>query len=114
MCCTYVTPSNSTVINTESFDFFEEIESGIERYETKGKCFIFGDLNSRTASVSDTLDYDEYIEQDIQLPNYVNIPTRVSKDRIVDNLGRRLIELCQSTSYIIGNGRLHNDKGIGD
>ena len=28
--------------------------------------------------------------------------------------GRRLIELCQSTSFILGNGRLHNDRGIGD
>jgi hypothetical protein len=38
----------------------------------------------------------------------------VSRDEVIDNPGKRLIEFCQSTSYIIGNSRLHNDQGIGE
>lgn len=117
LCCTYMPPYNSTVIDTNSFDFFEEIESGIERYKTKGKCFIFGDFNCRTSNASDILKYDEFIDHDpylSNLSNYINIPARTSRDKVIDNPGKRLIQFCLSTSYIIGNSRLHNDQGIGD
>lgn len=33
---------------------------------------------------------------------------------MTDTQGKRLIELCQSTSLVIGNGRLYGDLGIGE
>jgi hypothetical protein len=45
--------------------------------------------------------------------NNDDIPLRKSNDPIIDPYGRRLLEVCYSTGLIIGNGRLHNDKGIG-
>lgn len=33
---------------------------------------------------------------------------------MIDTYGKRLIELCQSASIVIGNGRLHSDLDIGD
>ena len=113
ICCSYVPPSNSNIFNAENFDFFEEIESGLEKYKRLGKCFIVGDLNSRTAEVSDTLDLDMYTADD-EMSKFVNIPPRVSKDIVIDRNGRRLIQLCQSTSSIIGNGRLGSDLNTGD
>jgi hypothetical protein len=114
LCCTYITPNSSTVINTDNFSFFDEIESGLEKYKLLGKCFILGDLNSRTSNQSEILSYDNYIDQENGLSCNVEIPPRVSKDKLIDSLGRRLIEFCQTTSYIICNGRLHRDANIGE
>ena len=44
----------------------------------------------------------------------VNITARASCDHVTDCQGKRLIELCLATSLVIGNGRLHSDRGIGD
>ena len=44
----------------------------------------------------------------------INIPVRVSKDTVLDNYGRKLLDLCKSTGLLIGNGRLGADKHNGD
>ena len=44
----------------------------------------------------------------------VDIPSRVSRDSILDNNGRRLLNLCKSSGFLIGNGRLGADQYIGD
>ncbi|KAH3844107.1 hypothetical protein DPMN_086359 [Dreissena polymorpha] len=54
-----------------------------------------------------------YID-DEELSNRVYIPPRASKDHVIDTNGKRLSELCQSTSFIIGNGRLHDDLNVGE
>ena len=46
--------------------------------------------------------------------NLITVTTRVNKDHVLDRKGKQLLELCQATSLIIGNGRLHNDLGIGE
>ena len=46
--------------------------------------------------------------------SYIIIPLRTSKDSVLDNYGRRLLDLCKSTGLIIVNGRLGADKYIGD
>lgn len=71
-------------------------------------------MNSRTSDMSDILDFDMYIDSDIDLANHLIIPPRVSRDNVIDHYGRRLIEFCQSTSFVIGNSRLYNDLNIGD
>lgn len=114
LCCSYIPPTSSTVIDTNNFDFYDEIESGIERYKSKGKCFIFGDMNSRTSDESDIIDYDKYLDHDLLISYYLKIPKRISQDSIIDNPGNRLLELCRSTSFIIGNSRLHNDLNVGE
>ena len=90
ICCAYITPSNSTVIDTEHFYFFDEIESGLEKYKQKGKCFITGDLNSRTSNVSDVLDFDMYADHGLK---FVNIQAHTSKVHVIDRNGHRLIQV---------------------
>ena len=55
-----------------------------------------------------------YINVDNDVSNETNMPPRVNSDHVLDTQGKRVLELCQSTSFVIGNGRLHNDLGIGD
>ena len=52
---------------TGIFDFFEDIEIGLERYSEMGKTFIVGDYNSRTAQIEDILEFDNYLDDDTEL-----------------------------------------------
>ena len=114
-CNTYILPQGSTVLNHNNFDFFEQIESDIEKYKPLGKIFLIGDLNSRTSNISDILDYDSYLDYfDSDLSNFVNIIPRANKDHVIDAHGHKLLKLCKSTSLVIGNGRLHTDLNIGE
>jgi exonuclease III len=114
ICYVYIPPKGSNVHDVNEFDFFENIETGLEKYKPLGTVFVTGDLNSTCSNDPDTLDFDIFLEVDSQLSDFVYTPPRVSVDHVIDTNGRRLLDLCQSASIIIGNGRLHNDRGIGD
>lgn len=71
-----------------------------------GKTYVTGDLNSRTAKVSDILEFDEYLDfhDDTQSNNFNDgsnngelntLPTRQNKDHVIDNNGQKLISLCK-------------------
>ena len=90
-CNTYILPQGSTVLNHNNFDFFEQIETNIEKYKPLGKIFLIGDLNSRTSNISDILEYDSYLDYfDSELSNVVDIIPRVNKDHTIDAHGQRL------------------------
>jgi hypothetical protein len=112
ICHTYIVPNTSTVVNRDDFDFLEQIELSLEKYKLLGKCFITGDLNSRTSNLLEILDFDTYIDENI--PDIINIPARVSQDHVIDQAGRRLIEFCMSSALVIGNGRLYSDRDRGE
>jgi hypothetical protein len=114
----YVRPNDSRVFREDEFDFGDMLEACISKYESKGKVIITGDFNSRIGNdkdMSDTLDYDHYIdpiEQDCFYSR--DVPARVNKDHVLDSSGRRLLELCRATGLTIANGRLGNDAGVGE
>jgi len=109
----YVYPT-ITIYCFKYWDLFDELEKGLENYKTKGKCFFIGDFNSRTAELSDILDFDMYIDHDDQLSNNVNIIPRVFKDNVTYGYGKYCTIVCQSTALVIGNWRFHTDLGAGD
>ena len=95
-------------------DMFDLIESDIENYKSKGKVFITGDFNDRTSNEIDYITGYRFLNHEAnQFSNSVII-NRVNKDHVLDTHGRRLIQLCQSSDILIGNGRLCNDKKIGN
>ena len=53
ICNLYIPPTCSKVLGDRDFDFFEDIEIGLERYSEMGKTFIVGDFNFRTAQIED-------------------------------------------------------------
>ena len=114
ICNVYVPPINSKLRRNTNFDFFEEIETGLERYKTQGKCFVTGDFNSRTDRPV-ILKYDIFVTDGSELSNDVYITTpRASRDHVTDTHGQHMIALCKSTSFVVGNSRLHDDDNIGE
>ena len=95
-------------------NYWDEIEKGIEIYSTSAKVFVVGDMNGRTSDFPDILDFDKYLEDNDLFSNISHIPMRVNKDHIVESHGRKLLDLCKSSGFIIANGRLGDDYGIGE
>lgn len=121
ICHAYIPPASSKVLIDKDFDFFEEIEKGLERFSKMGKTYVTGDLNSRTGRISDILEFDEYLDSydDTQsnsfnngsfIPELNQLPVRQNKDHMIDHNGQKLISLCKATEHIIVNGRLHKDR----
>ena len=90
LCHVSIPPPGSKVLIDKDFDFFEEIEKGIEKLNRLGDTFITGDFNSRTAQLSDILLFDKYLDDDDDDTNisYKNTKMRRTKDHVIDNNGK--------------------------
>ena len=90
--------------------------------------FLMGDFNSRTHTHSDILENDDFLiehfDLDDALYDLFNIKTllaranmnelRTSKDNVINNEGRKLLDICKSSHICILNGRCGEDKYIGN
>ena len=114
ICLCYIPPASSKMLIGHDFNFFEEIEKGIEHYGPLGATCIVCDFNARTGNLSDIISSDIYLNvtgdhvQDND--NIDNLNVRLNSDHVTDNYGHKLISLCKSTGHIIANGRFKNDK----
>ena len=109
LCYVYIPPTSSKVLKDKDFDFFEEIEKGLEKYSKLGKTYVTRDFNARTVTLSVILDFDAYLDSNADTRHIFDIsslPIRQNQDNITDSNGQKLISLCKSTGHIIANGRL--------
>ncbi len=122
----YFSPSDSTYVHTSpvNTDYFDILSTEIGKH-MNDEVYICGDFNSRTGSIAD---YNE--NQNIpgsegaldmfisDIPDYespINVMTaRCSKDKTVNEYGRHLLDFCKYSGYRIANGRLHEDKNVGE
>ncbi|CAG2246714.1 unnamed protein product [Mytilus edulis] len=127
--CIYIPPENSKYSSEEAFTEIEE-ELLFFSHDINNIALV-GDFNSRTGHMSDIVEIDENLfdmldivnaseimnENTLCVNNFIKkgIPLeRYSEDKIiVNNYGRKLIELCKRCSLCFANGRLHQDKFIG-
>lgn len=109
----YVIPSNSTYTKKIDFDPMENIEKQVIKYSSKGKVVVMGDLNGRTADLSDYITRDEEIGDDND--NWYEIDcmetNRSNQDKHVNAQGSRLLEMCVGNRLRILNGRTLGDLG---
>ena len=115
LCYVYVREKNSKVLQQDEIDYFEILQSDISKYSLLGDVFVAGDFNGRSADQPDFLLHDYYLNVGMNENLRDNeIPLRKSRDLVLDNYGRRLLDLCKSTDLLIANGRLGDDKDIGE
>ena len=105
-------------------DMFDDISDDISKFENP-VCLI-GDCNARTGDLDDLFDNQDHIvdlyglSEIDSIPNFVrnlqafNSFKRVNKDRVINDSGINLIELCKIHDLCIVNGRIGNDQSIGD
>ena len=115
LCYVYVRDKNSKVLQQDEIDYFEILQSDISKYSTFGDVYVAGDVNGRTSEEPDFLLQDYYLNVGMNENLRDNeIPLRKSRDLVLDNYGRRLLDLCKATDLLIANGRLGDDKDIGE
>ena len=79
---------------------------------------VMGDLNARSADKNDFIDNDEIDsvpflrDQSVILSSFGD--KRTSCDTVCNSQGRCLLTFCKEFLLLIVNGRLGEDKGIGD
>jgi hypothetical protein len=100
----YVPPENSKYWNSEAFQVIEnEI---LDLANTTGDIIIMGDFNARTAALSDFVNLDD--------ESTIALKERLNKDKVVNNNGKQLLDLCKTIECPIINGRYGLDGKKGD
>ena len=123
----YIPPEGSSY---SSIDIFDSIESELVHFisEKNYKICLMGDFNSHTRTLPDFVNVDdqicEFLKLDTNTMNNLNQNTldsygissvRHNMDKSpVDNYGKRLLNLCKSLDIHIINGRVGNDRNIGN
>lgn len=124
ICCVYFSPSDSsylhnTVVNT---DYFNILNEQIACHNDQGDIFLCGDLNARTGQLQDMElavagrdgDLDKLMYDMTDSDTNFDLGKKYSQDMTVNTYGRSLIDLCKATGLRIMNGRLYNDKNVGE
>lgn len=123
----YLPHEASKYYNSEMFDdLAEDIINIKSKYNTL--ICILGDFNSRTGNLDDFTTLEEQISEFCNLDNaFKDIfnskqyfeehglnTKRTNKDRVTNNNGFKLIELCRCLDLKIVNGRFGSNNNIGD
>jgi exonuclease III len=110
ICFTYIAPESSPVHNIYNVDIFIQLEQDILLFNDRGKIFLAGDLNCRTGSKPDYIQFDRNIGDDEVIT--VDTPTpRISRDSTSNRFGDCLLDMCKATNQLIVNGRWSGDGG---
>ena len=110
----YIPPHRNNNNIHDQVDHYELLETFISKYERLGRLYISGDFNARTGNSQneDRMQRNHY-HQDAEYVHF-EVQARVNKDHVVDVYGRRLLDLCSMTEFLVTNGRLGNDARLGD
>ena len=111
LCIAYLPPGNSTYSRHSETDCLNTLEQQVQHFSTLGNIIIMGDLNARTSCNNDHIidDTDKFLNN--YLPYNIDkaLPRRASQDKIVNDRGSNLLDLCISSSLRILNGRKPGD-----
>ena len=106
ICGTYIPPEKSNYFDEE---IFEEFENDIIRFSSRGNVITLGDFNARTNKLDDFVSSEgsELIHDTSENSLY---PTeRQNFDSVINNHGKKLIEICKNCDLRILNGRTMGD-----
>ena len=105
ICNIYIPPHGSKVLNNQDVNMYELLEQCLLRFKNLGKVYNTGDFNGRTASETDIMDFDKYIDDYsfYKLFDETAFTQRVNKDDVIDSYGRSLLAFCKMTDMLIAN-----------
>ena len=110
----YLVPEGSSYLNWTNVDPFSLLEFDISRYREMGQILLTGDFNSRTSDLKDYIESELDSSDSLPLPRNYKSDTfdteRINNmDKMVNNYGKQLIDLCIASDIIILNGRTMGD-----
>lgn len=118
LCCVvYVPHSNSNFYNNQNVTGIESLEINIDRLLSRETddfdLCLLGDFNSRTGEEKDFIDFDtcSFLPIDTSVYNPSTFcKDRKSKDKVYNEYGLALLELCKDLDVHILNGRFPGDE----
>jgi hypothetical protein len=76
-------------------------------FQSRGRVLLMGDFNARTGGLNEWDILDPHIRRHYDVSG---ISERKSRDHTLNNTGRRLLTVCESTGVCLLNGRSNTDK----
>ena len=118
-------PPNGSVHNIGKNDYFNLLEQDCAKFINllDYQLVICGDMNARTKDLPDFClefegtDHPPFYNQlgHIHSKEFpICMQKRISKDTCVNEYGKKLLDFCKATDIRIANGRMFNDKNIGE
>ena len=120
VACFYLPPVSSTHRVEDPFGI---IENDILNFPSESMFLLVGDHNARVGELADFV-LAECLDEPFNFPSPCYLDTlciqamdaagrlsRVTPDHYINDYGRRLIELCKTTSTLIFNGRVLGNSG---
>ena len=121
LACVYFTPENSSYLTSTNVNtnYFYILRNEVSKHIDKGNILICGDLNARMGQKQDTVENITGTDGPLgpllqDLSNEHCDSKRYSKDQGENEYGKELIDFCKGTGLVTVNGRMHNDKCIGN
>ncbi len=98
------------------------MQEQIPQHAHQGDIFICGDLNARPGQLRDNISNVMGRDGNLESLTYneiggvsdITIPYKCSQDMSLNSNGRSSLVFCKATSFRIMNGRIYNDKNIGE
>ena len=121
-CCTYISPKSSGRFQLDDVSKLDKLHNDVMKFNRKGRVMILGDIhvNCRTGTEDDFIDIqpaeqfvvvpddDDIHISDVIVNNCVN-KHRMSEDKIVNENGKQLLNMCKTDNLFIVNGRIGSD-----
>lgn len=105
VACVYIPPAGSAQLQPHSVSSrFSMLKEAVIMAQELGYVILGGDFNAKVAGLDDVLDADREFLEDCALSCH-----RGSSHPAVNLHGQLLIDLCLSTSLLLGTGRLRGD-----
>jgi exonuclease III len=113
LCLAYVSPESSCHPASRD-NLWNLLEEEIAEFSNHGQIIITGDLNARTGNLPDYATHDSDLHLPLP-PDYTvdSAMRRKSEDKVVNNFGKELLDLCIASQLRIANGRILPDKNSG-
>ena len=92
-------------------DFFEVVNSEIEKFNNGKNTFIFGDFNARTKTVCENIVHDKY-DKDLGIHSKMTdlpLPRNSEDMKLVNTRGKDFVDICRINDLSIANGRTLGD-----
>ena len=107
LCRVYIPPETSIYFFK---DLFEELESDIAEFSSKGFIMFLGDLNARTRKLNDyIIPDDNNFVGSVGLENYIIPKNRNNCNNFVNNYGKIFLDICKNHDLHILDGRIMGD-----
>ena len=118
----YNPPENCLYNDISIFDQIENTIIDICSENSDTEICLLGDFNARTGLISDIIEIVDVMHEDDNVILDIDEASctiaesskaRSNSDRMVNNMGRRLIDMCRSLNLHIMNDRYGADRGAG-